>query len=155
MDSATRARTVSFNTLQTHRFRLQEIVEQMRAPPGNQQIVVSKHLASSYPVRAAVRNHLVHSSTPNAPTMKRLHGIDQYLNIDQDDDQEHHTNPARVLSGASVSFDEFGHVLDVKLPTDSPLVCITGLRQGTTSQTIVDMLDDLGLQDTTRMHSHH
>ena len=42
-----------------------------RAPPENQQIVASKHCASSYPVRAAVRNYPVHFSTPNAPTMKR------------------------------------------------------------------------------------
>ncbi|KAF2847212.1 hypothetical protein T440DRAFT_457067 [Plenodomus tracheiphilus IPT5] len=51
---------------------------------------------------------------------------------------------SRAFSGASVQFDEFGHVLKISLPTDYSVACITGFPPGTTSEAVVDALHELG-----------
>ncbi|PGH16141.1 hypothetical protein AJ79_01908 [Helicocarpus griseus UAMH5409] len=68
-------------------------------------------------------------------------------NSDEAHDQERDCDDdfTRDLAGASVSFDEHGHVHKVSLPSDFSLARITGLRPGTTCNAIVTLLDNLGL----------
>ncbi|KAF2866596.1 hypothetical protein BDV95DRAFT_598843 [Massariosphaeria phaeospora] len=69
------------------------------------------------------------------------HGQGVELNEDEDQEPE---DLIRVFSGASVQFNEFGHVLKVSLPTDYSVACITGLPPGTTPEAVVNTLCDLG-----------
>lgn len=52
----------------------------------------------------------------------------------------------RIFSGASVQFDEFGHVQKVSLPTDYSVAYITGFLSGNNSEAVVDALDKLGFK---------
>ncbi|KAH8701348.1 hypothetical protein GQ44DRAFT_693493 [Phaeosphaeriaceae sp. PMI808] len=54
----------------------------------------------------------------------------------------------RNISGASIRFDEFGHVLDISFQTDYSCACITGLPSGITPTAVVEMLHGFGLDIT-------
>lgn len=59
-------------------------------------------------------------------------------------DQDRDDDFIRNLSGASVYFNEFGHVIKVSLPADFSLACITGLPPGATPAATVEILRALG-----------
>ncbi|KAH8817362.1 hypothetical protein F5884DRAFT_830433 [Xylogone sp. PMI_703] len=79
---------------------------------------------------------------------------DEGFEIDEYRDQEPDDDFTRDIAGASVSFDEFGHVLKISLPTDFSVALITGLESGTTCEAVVRILRDLGFHlniDSVRM----
>ncbi|KAN0091820.1 hypothetical protein V8E51_017667 [Hyaloscypha variabilis] len=64
--------------------------------------------------------------------------------VNEEKDQERDDDFIRNLFGASVYFNEFGHVIKVSLPADFSVACITGLPPGTTPARTVETLRALG-----------
>ncbi|TVY34991.1 ATP-dependent RNA helicase-like protein, partial [Lachnellula occidentalis] len=55
---------------------------------------------------------------------------------------------SRNILGATVKFNEVGHVLKVSFPTDFSLACIRGFRPGSSPEAIVDIVRGLGFDVT-------